>query len=63
MTIEDNLEHMIDQTSVQDVLNYMADICHEKADHLRNNWQDPATAKVWSRAGRMLYSLAAKMEV
>lgn len=43
------LESMIDKSSLNDVLAMLAEICHEKADHLRCNWQDEAAAKEWER--------------
>jgi hypothetical protein len=54
---KDQLEAMIDQRSLKEVLDMLAEICHEKADHLRSNWQDEAAARDWERMGnRILFS-------
>ncbi len=46
-----DLEHMIDQCGLDEVINTLADICFGKAEHLRSNWQDANTAKLWDLAG------------
>lgn len=54
---KDQLEAMIDQSSLNDVLALLAEVCHEKADHLRSAWQDEAAAEHWERMGnRVLFS-------
>jgi len=51
---KDRLEAMLDQSSLKEVLDMLAEICHEKADHLRSNWQDEAAAKDWERMGNRI---------
>ena len=41
------LEQLIDNNDIDSVLDAMADICHAKAEHVRENWQDKGTAKFW----------------
>jgi hypothetical protein len=48
------LEDMIDKSSLGDVLEMLVEICYEKADHLRHNWQDEAAAKQWERWGKKI---------
>lgn len=49
-----DLESMIDSTTLAIVLDALAAICDEKADHLNTNWQDPTAARHWSdMAGRI----------
>ena len=48
------LESMIDETSLYAVLDAICDICHEKADHIRCNWQDEATARPWADCSQRL---------
>ena len=43
------LEAMIDKVGPSNVAYAVARICALKAEHLASNWQDRATAKVWSR--------------
>jgi len=51
------LEEMIDQSSLNDLLEMLAEVCHEKADHLRSNWQDEAAARDWERLGNRVSKL------
>ena len=48
----DSIEAMIDKHGLGEVISAIAVICFEKADHLRSNWQDERTAKVWDNAGK-----------
>jgi len=48
------LEDMVDRWSVGAILNMLETICYEKAEHLRSNWQDEASAKSWTLAGYRL---------
>lgn len=49
------LEILINKTSLAEVLEAIGDICGEKANHIRENWQDEPMAKAWEKAGRVLY--------
>lgn len=57
------IEKMIDRHGLASVLEMIAQICYEKGDHLRSNWQDETTAKVWDRDGRKIDTLASKIQV
>ncbi len=46
------LEQMLDSYGVIHVLEALAIVAREKAEHLRVNWQDEAAAKAWDRAAR-----------
>lgn len=52
--VKDELETMMGSVGVNDMLSLMADICAEKAEHIRSNWQDDALAKAYDRAGKAL---------
>jgi len=41
------LELLVDAHGLHEVLNELAVICGEKAEHLRANWQDGASARAW----------------
>lgn len=58
--IQDALEAYVDQCGLADILEMLAMICHEKASHLRSNWQDENAAKLWDRDGRQLECVAEK---
>lgn len=48
------LESILDRSSPQAMMNALAEVCFEKADHVRSNWQDESLAKVWERCGSMI---------
>jgi hypothetical protein len=45
------LEQLIDRTSLETVLQNIGNICVEKAEHIRTNWQDDPLARLWQLAG------------
>lgn len=55
------LEGMVDRASVAAVLEALGDICFEKADHLREAWQDYGAAKTWEKDGKRLHALSLKV--
>jgi hypothetical protein len=57
----DRLETAIDAAGLGMVLEILAGICNEKADHLRSNWQDERTAREWDRNARHLLQAARKV--
>lgn len=44
------LEGLIDATSLRNVLTLLSEVCGEKAEHIRSNWQDEALAQCWEKA-------------
>jgi hypothetical protein len=52
------LESLIDSLGLEQVLTAMATVCYDKAEHIRANWQDNATAGVWDAAGRWVMALS-----
>jgi len=58
----EDLEDMIDRSSLEEVLVGLAQICYEKAEHLRSNWQDEGAARIWERDAKKLDALAAKVQ-
>ncbi len=57
------LEVYIDKTSLSNVLDELADICNEKAEHIRTNWQDGLLAKEWEKAAKALEHLSFKVTI
>lgn len=45
----EHLERMIDSYGLEGVLYAIGDICADKADHIRSNWQDEGMAKFWEQ--------------
>lgn len=54
------IEQLIDETSLQTVLDALAEVCEEKAEHVSTNWQDPALAGWWARRGHLIAGTAFK---
>jgi hypothetical protein len=44
------LEGLVDASSLQGVLMALSEICGEKAEHIRTNWQDRGLARQWDTA-------------
>jgi hypothetical protein len=56
------LEAMVDHHGLSGVLTMLSDICNEKAEHIRDNWQDKVFAKAWDRYGRRIEALSNNIE-
>jgi len=50
--LERSLESLLDQSSLSNLLQALGQVCYEKADHLRSNWQDRLSASSWELAAR-----------
>lgn len=56
------LEELVDAASLHVVLRALAMTAFAKADHLQVEWQDAASARVWSRHGTKIDRLASTAE-
>lgn len=54
----ERLERLVDETSLRDVLEALSDICAKKAEHVSNNWQDEALAKLWSQCASAMRNVS-----
>ena len=61
--ITEQLEALIDATSLLDVLTGLECVCDEKAEHIRVNWQDRATARHWVTASRRIRKIADETKI
>jgi hypothetical protein len=59
--VDDKLEELVDKKTLMYVVEELGNVCHAKADHIQENWQDMQTARVWRRAAKLLDSLGAKI--
>lgn len=57
------LEKLVDRYDVASMLESLSDICHEKAEHIADNWGDVKTAKTWARAGIEVGSVSHSVKV
>jgi hypothetical protein len=56
------IEEVVDRSSLEHLLELIADLCNDKAEHLRTNWQDVYAARCWERDAAKLLKLAPKLE-
>jgi len=54
-----NLEDLVDVYGLEYVVSALEEICYEKEDHLRSNWQDEHSAALWHKAGKRIGRLSA----
>lgn len=54
----ETIELMIDKYGLGEMTMALNVIAGDKADHLRANWQDKTSAKVWDRAATRLTAAA-----
>lgn len=52
--LAEQVERLVDATTLSAVLRALTEVCRGKAEHLRANWQDEATARSWDYAGRVI---------
>lgn len=53
-----HIEALIDNCTLAGLLDMIADVCLDKAEHISSNWQDNATASHWTDAATDLQDLA-----
>lgn len=51
-------EEAIDAYGLQRTLEMIGEICWEKAEHIRANWQDKTLAKSWDKASQIVLRAA-----
>ena len=57
------IESMIDRSSLADVLSHLAQICSDKAEHIRSNWDSDPQAELWEEAAEQIEDLSSNSEV
>lgn len=58
----DELESLIDRCNLVAIVGTLAELCHEKAEHVATNWQDATLAATWRRNARSLERAANSLE-
>jgi len=46
-TTHEQVEKLIDDSSLPELMIVVMDVCRDKAEHIRVNWQDEHSATVW----------------
>jgi len=57
------VEDLIDRLTLRGLLDLVAQVCHEKADHLRANWQDETAGHAWERAEQIINKMTTNPRV
>ena len=57
----DQLEALVDASTVSGVLDLLAEVCSAKADHVRTNWQDEYGADIWDKMAVELLNSQARI--
>lgn len=56
--IEETIEALIDKHGLAAVTHALSCVCAQKADHIRETWQDLRLAQTWQRASGQAERLA-----
>ena len=57
------LESLIDHYTLTEVVEELANIAYEKAEHVRSNWNDKPLEKAWNKIGNDFDKMALKIQV
>jgi hypothetical protein len=55
------LEGLIDSHGLSSVLEMVSEVCEDKGDHIRADWQDEVLANQWETAGMRVYRAAERV--
>ena len=61
-TMQDKMEDVVDQYGLAEVLYWLQQICQDKAEHLRSNWQDENSAQHWEELYDLMYNTREELE-
>jgi hypothetical protein len=59
--IDEDLEAFIDEYTLAEVLEKLANICREKADHIRTSYSDKTLAQTWDDDAKLIDKTASKV--
>jgi hypothetical protein len=62
-SLTDELERLVDETTLGSVLDALAEVAFEKAEHVSASYSDEPLARLWRRASRQLARLSEEVEV
>ena len=54
LDLQNELEKLIDGSNLANVLEALAYVVREKADHINQNWQDTRLALMWERTAKLI---------
>ena len=60
---KEQVEQLVDTLTLPVLLAMLGEVCEEKADHIRTNWQDEALAGFWDDAASAIVALAGRSAI
>ncbi len=51
------LENLVEHSTLAAVLEMLERVCHKKAEHLREHWDDENLARCWEKAARQIENI------
>lgn len=60
--LTEQLEKLVDATSIDTVARCLALVCFEKAEHVQINWQDRPLARQWESNGKRIATVSEKLK-
>lgn len=57
----EEIEPILDSTTLADMLLALGRVCNEKAEHIRESYQDAGLARMWDNRAKQLDALSAKI--
>ena len=58
---KDTIEQIIDKVGISGICLLISEICNEKAQHVRENWQDENLARDWNHDARVIDKITGKL--
>lgn len=59
--LENEIEKLVDASSVQSIIEALAVVCYEKAEHIRSSYNDKPLARQWEKNGNLVIKLSSKI--
>jgi hypothetical protein len=56
--IVDEVERLVDASSLSTVLEALSNVAGYKAEHIRCNWQDRVLARAWEKASQKIAAVS-----
>ena len=61
--LKDRIEALVDSSDVDRVIDALAQVCREKAQHIDDSWQDPSLAREWTLAAKHIEIFAPRLPI
>lgn len=55
--ITERLEKIVDEYTIEQTIEALAEVCFLKSEHLKTNWQDEYSSELWEKIGNKLNNI------